>query len=116
MAWKFHYAVWNGVTVSVMPFSTWRGVVDSNVGVVVTCEHLGRLISGNQYEHMDNAKVGEHGELICGVCGVIPASVITSDKKKPKCDFTALAQIVGGEAAEKILSGEAKITVERKPS
>lgn len=107
MAWKFHYDVWNGITVMVMPLrKNFVRIVDSNVGVVHHCEHLGAMVSPDKFEHMDNATVDENNLMKCAVCGAIPASVITKDGKKPDCEFRALAEIVGGEAALQILNGE----------
>lgn len=107
MAWKFHYVVWGGITVSVMPLTkTFLQVVDSNVGVVLTCEHLGRHVPPNKYEHMDNVKLGENDVLQCAVCGAVPGSVVVKDGQKPDCDFGALARVVGGTIALQVLEGE----------
>lgn len=85
-----------------MPFSTHSRVIDSNVGVVVTCEHLGKWDNPTKVEHPENMTKLESGVNACAICGAIPGSVIHRGGK-PKCDLLALAKVIGFENAEKVL-------------
>jgi hypothetical protein len=96
--WVFHNEKWpwdfrtdtdpivNGtITVSVMPLSGPNGVVDSNVGVIVECEHPGA----------PKKVINEGGVEACAVCGAVPGAVVTKHGQKPNCDLKALARIIG---------------------
>ena len=105
MAWKFHFDVWDGVTVTVMPKTRIFRVKDSNVGIVMACLHLGRQVDYQTYEHPENLRRSENGVVVCAVCGIVPSSVITRDGERPDCDLLALSRVLGDRhKAERILS------------
>lgn len=98
MLWRFHTAQWGPLKVSVMPLSTLNGVKDSNVGIVMSCEHGAK-----------DEKKNENGVEVCQRCGAIRGAVVVRHGAKPLCDLRALANVIGFQAACKVLDAEEKV-------